>query len=47
MNTTNTLLIVIVVLLVGFGVWYFSTQDDMQEQEAVLEVNLGEEEGAQ
>lgn len=42
MNTTNTLLIIIVVLLVGFGVWYFTQNQAVpQEESNALEVNIG------
>jgi len=47
MNTTNTLLIIIVVLLVGFGVWYFTSQQQVPQEEPVFEVNLGGEESVQ
>lgn len=44
MNTaTNIVAVVILVLLVGFGVWYFTARESVPEDssEASLEVNLG------
>ncbi len=44
MNTTNTILIIILVLLVGFGVWYFTSNQNVQaptEDNNAIEVNLG------
>ncbi len=42
-STTNIAVVVILVLLVGFGVWYFTAGQDMGEENpgASLEVNLG------
>ncbi len=41
MNTTNTLLIIIVVLLVGFGVWYFTNAEPAPvEERSGIEINL-------
>lgn len=47
MNTTNTLLIVLVVILVAFGVWYFAAQKSPvpQEESSGIEVNIGGDEG--
>jgi len=41
MNTTNTLLIILVVLLVAFGVWYFASQPQAAPQEEGIQVNIG------
>jgi len=44
MNTTNTILIIILVLLVGFGVWYFTSNQTAPaptEDNNAIEVNLG------
>ncbi|MBP9816466.1 MAG: hypothetical protein KBD05_00310 [Candidatus Pacebacteria bacterium] len=44
MNTTNTILIIILVLLVGFGVWYFTSNQSAPaptEDNNAIEVNLG------
>ena len=44
MNTTNTILIIILVLLVGFGVWYFTSNQTTPaptEDNNAIEVNLG------
>lgn len=39
---TNTLLILLLLLLVGFGVWYISSERDVsQEDNASLELNIG------
>lgn len=42
MNTTNTLLIILVVILVAFGVWYFTEQRSapMPEENSVIDVDL-------
>jgi uncharacterized membrane protein YqiK len=44
MNTTNTLLIIIVVILVGFGVWYFKGKEAQPEPQNGIQVQIGTEE---
>lgn len=37
----NTILVIILVLLVAFGVWYFTSFNSPNAQQGGLEVNIG------
>jgi hypothetical protein len=41
---TNVLLVIVLLLLVGFGVWYFTAREAPPEDGASIELNLGGEE---
>lgn len=42
-STTNIIVVIILVLLVGFGVWYFTAGQEAPNDGGTLEVNLGGE----
>lgn len=40
-TSTNIIVVVILVLLVGFGVWYFTAREAPVEQKEGIELNIG------
>ena len=44
-NTTNTVLVILLVIIVAFGVWYMTSNNAPETPEPAIELNLENQDG--